>query len=69
MSNKELTQNQVRGCLAAFFMSIIVALFYEYFQKQSLSANAAFRKYDFVNCTASDYSIRVDLPKKWYAAY
>lgn len=48
---------------------MITALYYESISKRFDLADIRTKEYDIKTCTAADYTIRVDIPDKWYKGY
>jgi hypothetical protein len=50
-------------------MALVGGIFYEYVMYSKGIAGAKYKKYDFGTCTAGDYSVRMDIPEKWYKEF
>ena len=57
------------GIIAIVVCCIISALYIECVKYKEGRTVLAFKKWDLLTCTASDYSVRLNLSEEWYEAF
>lgn len=49
--------------------SIMSAIYFEKVRYEEGKADLEFKKWDMQTCTASDYSVRLNIPFEWYVEF
>lgn len=69
MTDEDMRNLQTLACVVIFICFVIAAIYYEVITNREDNGLLRIRRFDIQTCTASDYSVRINLSDDWYEAY